>query len=414
MLSQKTLEEIEMIKTVSILVATCTTACSVGEVKVDQVRILSSGGGWAGGGGLIRRDSNNPWWVKNTTEVRFCIDIDEPNFGISAQKALELTQGSINWWKKSFQDSLDGGVTEVGVGQQRFVFEPSCSSSTDLRVQFGVLSPEQKAQWDKNVLEAPQQYRGIALRTSYDTVSMRGKGFIYLSPQAGDYKMTGNQGDIANPWSYANGRLVGHLLVHELGHVFGYDHGTIELMNPSFMDMMFQKEFSEQIAMDPEDFFIPNPFRFTEGSRTECFEAGKYPQAREYWNLPSGDACIKLDVQFSPHKEQRVIASRGTSERGPWQIVAQSESFVASTTINLSSFLYLPREQSVFQDDSSSVFRALPGVRNDVKTVWLQTPDGNPFRTIKLNLKAGEANFEASASLHDELFDPLRPMLVSE
>ncbi len=252
-----------------------------------------AGGGWTGGGGLIAKDSNNPWWVKNTRDVNVCVEIDEENFGISAARAMEIAQGSIAWWTSN----LAGEKDLTGIGTQTFHVTSECNAQTDLRIQFGVLSSQQQAQWKQSVAEPPQQYAGIAIRTEYDKIQMRGKGFIYLSPQKGSLQLDLAAYQTPNPWSFGNGRLAAIILMHELGHVFGYQHGSALLMSPNFIDDIFEPSSADNIAKRNADPFagdpnFSNPFELKRLSVGAYLAADESPDARAFYGLPKGELFL--------------------------------------------------------------------------------------------------------------------------
>jgi len=378
-----------------------------------------SGGGWAGGGGLVRKDASNPWWVKNTTTVRYCVEIDEQNFGITQQRAIEISQKAFQWWKTAFENGADiESKYSAGVGSQTFSLDPSCSAKTDLRLQFGVLSPEQRSQWTSNVKEPPQQYRGIALRTDYDLKNMRGKGFIYLSPQSGPDKFQSKPGEIENPWSIARGELAAVTLVHELGHVFGFDHGSMDFMSPYTLDSLFLKEIASQIdELSPDMMDQPNPFQFTDDSRVTCFAETGDVEAKVFWDLPEDKPCLKLDVHlkriYGPRTEKEVLVSVAASKEGPWSSMWKSTSFKAESAGQIPNILYLPEEQLVFQKDPSIYYWALPGQIHIKAMVELKTQDGQKARKVYLDLPA-EGEIGVLGAFQDELFDPLKSSLAED
>lgn len=167
------------------------TAVSVG---VFCLQAVPAWAGWSSGGGELFRDQNNPWFVKNTTQVSVCVEIDENNFGLTRQEATAQLQDVIQYWKK--QLSSVRGQNYVGIATQDFKFG-DCTEITDLKVQFGTLEKKQE-----EFLGVPQKYVSAAVRTSYDTVNMKGKGFIYVSPQEGPLRMQMGRDSMEHPWEH--------------------------------------------------------------------------------------------------------------------------------------------------------------------------------------------------------------------
>lgn len=390
-------------------------ACSPVERSENPTHLSS--GGWAGGGGLVRKDASNPWWVKNTTIVRYCVEIDEQNFGITHQRAIQISQKAFQWWKTAFENGADIESTySAGVGAQTFSLEPSCSVDTDLRLQFGVLSLEQRAQWTSNVKEPPHKYRGIALRTDYDLKNMRGKGFIYLSPQSGPDKFQSKPDDVENPWSIAGGDLAAITLVHELGHVFGYDHGAMDIMNPSMLDFLFRKDIASEMDEVSSDIMYPtNPFQFTDGSRVTCFAKTGDVEAKIFWDIPEDKPCLKLDIHlkriYGPRTEQEVFVSIASSKDGPWSSMWESTSFKVETRSEIPNFVYLPDDQVALEKEPSIYLWALPSQIHIKAMVELKTQDGQKARKVYLDLPA-EGEIGVLGAFQDELFDPLKSSLA--
>src|SRR4051812_41697298 len=65
-------------------------------------------GGWSGsGGGSISGDANNPWFVANTTDVNWCLELDEDTFGVSRPAAVEQIEAILGYWRANFANTSD-------------------------------------------------------------------------------------------------------------------------------------------------------------------------------------------------------------------------------------------------------------------------------------------------------------------
>ena len=61
------------------------------------------GGGWTTGGGEIIEDSQNPWFIQNTKEIKYCVQIQRDKFFVPEQRIDELILASFEYWKKRVQ-----------------------------------------------------------------------------------------------------------------------------------------------------------------------------------------------------------------------------------------------------------------------------------------------------------------------
>jgi hypothetical protein len=181
---------------------------------------------WSGGGGELIKDTRNPWWLENTKTVSYCIKVEEENFEFSPAvgSLSQLVQTTLEYWKQQFertQAEAEARNLEVLVATQTFI-ETACDSPHDLTFQFGTLSEDQIKQL-KEMGTLPTDHVSMAVRTDYDKVNLRGKGFIYIAPNKGKLKPN-MDGALPSPWTLGNGGNLVYVLAHELGHVFGISH----------------------------------------------------------------------------------------------------------------------------------------------------------------------------------------------
>ena len=170
-------------------------------------------------GGEVNSNAQNPWFLENTKTLRYCIRIDEDHFGISGRQADAIIQRAIHYWKLEFDLAFPG---EFKLATQVFV-RSECSEdlqdeNIDLHFQLGTLTAKQET-----FLAEPTKYVGAAVRTDYDEVNLRAKGFVYISPQTGRLALK-QPGIVSLRWEIYNSKLLYYTLVHELGHVFGIPH----------------------------------------------------------------------------------------------------------------------------------------------------------------------------------------------
>lgn len=221
---------------------------------------LSWAGNGSSGGGNIYGDQLNPWFLQNTKTVTYCVEI-APEFGaISEERVLEIISDSFMYWKKIFashesSDFAYGFKLEAKVATQEFVHVEKCSNDTDITFQMGFLTDEQKVK-NSNY----SQLLGLAQRTSYNEINLRGKGFIYIAPEEGELRPT-SYNLHPKPWSHGRNGGLRMTLLHELGHIFGLqdhhydDHG---LMSALWVEKITSKD-TLPVVSSLEGTNIPSP-----------------------------------------------------------------------------------------------------------------------------------------------------------
>lgn len=199
-------------------------------------------GNWSSGGGELIKDAHNPWFLENTKRVTYCVAVDEKNVSAPKQKIESIVRLAIDYWITDFRKAAtieryyDDTMLPLKLATQVF-FQVSCDRNPDLRFQFGLLDDEQF-----RYLGSPKKYIGIAVRTDYDPIRLKGKGFIYISPDNGPLKYEDSQEFVENSWSYDG--LLHKTIVHELGHVFGLQHTnrSREVMSTQYLEQILNKD----------------------------------------------------------------------------------------------------------------------------------------------------------------------------
>ena len=312
-------------------------------------------GGWASGGGKIHRDSMNPWFLQNVKTVYYCIDIDEANFGVTHEVASKAIKWAFEQWEKGFaiaeDDYYSDGETLEPYGQlriatQRF-FEMSCElhMDFDLRFQLGTLTPQQMA-----VFDDPHDYVGVAFREKYDLERLRGRGFVYLAPTNGPLKP-----NLENlhpyAWSKHDNFALKHVLLHELGHIFGFAHRKQSVMDEMIPELIVNKGYldflnGENLSWMHHYLSTQRLFGFgTSWTQQGCGERN-----------PIGDFAI-FGLNYNDHKEgcaivklhdKRLQILWADDANAPYKPLAQADFFGAASHSSPAIGLYLPPEQKIF------------------------------------------------------------------
>jgi hypothetical protein len=311
----------------------------------------ASAGGWTTGGGELFGDKQNPWFLQNVKSVRYCIEINETAMGVSRQQVIPLVKNAFEYWK--FQFSLPAAATSrVKLATQEFVFEERCSSKSDIRFQFGVLTPLQLRK-----LQEPSRYLGIAVRTDYDRRTLKGRGFVYFSPERGPQAMRANSG----PWSITDGLALYPILLHEVGHIMGLSHSSTYLMREHFAEQLLAllpKEKTHAKAMIQKLFIeqIPDFIQFNETNpmaKRFCVRMFGEPGTSIQPNL--FNRFFEITPRFG-HCSYATIGADGELQvvqagpTGSETIMGRAtlKKLTASAKKQTVARVYLPREQTVF------------------------------------------------------------------
>ena len=203
----------------------------------------------------------------------------------------------------------------------------------------------------KKFLGDPSRYVGITVRTGYDEVELRGKGFIYI----GSDKATADSASstkLEGVWT--NDSVLTLAVIHELGHVFGIPHVEKKrsLMNSEWLELLTGPEahsYVENLNLSEfTSFFLP---RTTWKVCPSSMGLQKFVRA-DYFDLPAGK-CIEFYLG-ALNQEIRIYTYDETGgERTYFGRVDSSE--IVHTFSNLRGVvLVLTPNQSVFPTSSKT------------------------------------------------------------
>ncbi len=221
------------------------------------------------------------------------------------------------------------------MGTQSFIEVACGTNDIDLQFQFGyeTLTPEQKT-----FLKDPSKYVGVAVRTAYDPVQIRGKGFIYVASDTGPNAYRNNGTLVSKAWSQP--KLLQYVILHELGHIFGLPHAGGGLMSQTFLEQVLNAKLYQIFSkIEVESYLSPN----TEVKMCD----GMDMNTRQWFGASAQTACITLNQL--PLGGYQVSGDNGV-KLGTLRPVVMSAMDLRSKPAMV---LNLPDEQKVFSTEET-------------------------------------------------------------
>jgi hypothetical protein len=358
---------------------------------------LSTQGGMVSSGGNLLRNAHNPWWVKNTSEVRYCIEIDSKTFSATPEKIAMVVGKVLEYWKLEFtrklqivngKDLINQAFNSMGVGVQTFT-KMNCSGTEDLRFKFGYGTLSEK---EASYLPDIRTHVGAAVRTEYDEASLKGKGFVYIASDSGPNSYDGGPSLIEQPWHYDIFLYLA--LAHELGHVFGIPHiGEVySVMSETFLEVILNRAVAEPIKNLQIQGVTPTGFFFFPSSYfVHCSKMGFSSRAQNYFKLPAGTTCLQFGID-GPNKQIHIYATPGlTVVAGAYLGAIRDLDFEASYAVGVT--LYLTEQQKVF-DPMPGPFQHMMGPMFVGKSGSANFyPLTGPAKPLYVNLGLGRFDF---------------------
>lgn len=349
------------------------------------------GGGWSSGGGGLLKDAVNPWFLNNTKTVRYCIAIDENNFGVSVAAARTQLLKAIQFWKDDFQSAMMQTLPRFGpvkIATQDFA-EVACDQAPEIEFLFGILNQEQKV-----FLRDPAEFAAVAVRTHYDRVQLRARGFVYVSPVTGPLAYN-PEGVIEAAWSHQDGQLLYLTLVHELGHVFGVSHrGSLgDLMAEGFVEgVLSSAKLFPTVNVSYSGFFA-----LPQSTQMICPDKLLLDKWKLFFDVNGDETCFQFQFLHKAGKElfgetkMKVLVARSNMEVG--REVREISLKIARFFPKFRSHIYLTKEQQVFAQSELPVelkglILGATGVEVGKEGEFVLS-DGKTRRSVKVRFEQG-------------------------
>lgn len=225
---------------------------------------VAEGGATSGGGELVA-DAHNPWFLQNTPVVKYCIT-SSGDFGWDDDQGTKVDaafRSAVAYWKEQmklaepYQKHRLPDGSKITLGGQKFERTGCNDNMVDLTLTLGVLNDQQLA-----FVKDPSRFAAITVRTNYDPEVLRGRGFIYISPDRGPRAFKGLN-LVDNAWTLGEqNNLLRLTFIHELGHVFGVQHNdneSLNLMSSKFVEsILHRNNYQNYLTVDKPDWLIQN------------------------------------------------------------------------------------------------------------------------------------------------------------
>lgn len=200
----------------------------------DASAQAEQGGVIDGNTGELITTEHNPWFTGKRT-VTYCVAVG-PGLSLPVDKVEAAVQDAFAVWR-----TVLGSLVEMGSTPTDFALPPDkaalvlardfkeipCAADPELTFKAGLMDAAVEAAREFTAAKTV----GFALRTSYDTKTGDGKGFIWLVPDQGDERY---KGPAVTPTFWSSDNVLYNVLLHEIGHVLGFPH-----LKGTFMDAGF-------------------------------------------------------------------------------------------------------------------------------------------------------------------------------
>lgn len=263
--------------------------------KFANTLMADDEGGWSGNGGGSRDESDNIWFIGNET-IKYCFS-KSPKYPLKGKELKALLDKAITEWVdflKSYNltnNNLAGGYSHPRLNSLQFSDGVNRKITTDFkytndcdeaRLQF-LFGLENKVITNYKKFATDHPY-GLAVRQKYDHKNYAHSGIVWVDHFSKDKKE------------------IKHMLLHELGHVFGMKHDSVPVMDDNLVQFLgsnreFISQFIGKIESDAWTYGLkenqPIVMTSTKGRRPK----------RRHFELPGMNKLCGEDPTFTPNRK---------------------------------------------------------------------------------------------------------------
>ena len=170
-------------------------------------------------GGAFTEDQNNVWNLGDRP-VPYCVEV-HPDFPLSNQEVESVIRESIDNWRAFFVkygldklkfSSLTGNDARgLSLNFQR---TDECSTNETIQFKIGVMGKLV----DRALDSGGHAGLGLAIRQTFDHATYRNGGIVWI-----------------RNWPFDRASFK-HMVLHELGHIFGMEHDSVHVMDAKVAD----------------------------------------------------------------------------------------------------------------------------------------------------------------------------------
>lgn len=188
---------------------------------ITHLTIGFSGDGSANHGGGLSVDQNNPWFL-GSEPIQYCIESPSSDYPVSLVELRNLIKSSIEDWQRFVvkydmsNQHWSGSPIKLPLPNYNFVEVAGCNAvDKQLTFLFGKDNKTTLQYGSKS-----KHFIGEAVRGNYNYSTYRTGGTIKIQ------KFTSDQ------------RKLKHLILHEIGHVLGFAHNSVFVMDERIADRL--------------------------------------------------------------------------------------------------------------------------------------------------------------------------------